>query len=185
MYCCAAFKRLASQTEPDASSNDNGTIAVDPDAGVQGGPSIAPDNKGPAPGGNTPQEPGNDIPPSTNNAGNQDPYPEGDVPESGNYQLCLTFKKNTEPMTITVDRKFKSERLNALHDAGRMKTSTAVDKGSRSQRSRKSGKSSKAAPAQQLIKIVPFQQLEEGVFIQQVRVKTIKVGFAIFWWFRT
>ena len=59
----------------------------------------------------------------------------------------------------------------------------AVGKASLSQRNRKSSKGNKAEPLHRIVKIVPFQQVEEGVFIQQVRVKTIKVGIIIFCWF--
>ena len=93
-------------------------------------------------------------------------------------------KRILNQKNYVVDGKFKSKRLNALHEAGKMKNlTTAVGKASLSQRNRKSSKGNKAEPLHRIVKIVPFQQVEEGVFIQQVRVKTIKVGIIIFCWF--
>jgi hypothetical protein len=78
-----------------------------------------------------------------------------------------------------VDQKYKSERLKALDAAGKIKTAsvtnTTLTRRGRTASNVKGSKGSKAAPSQRAVKIVPFQQVEEGVFIQKVRVKTIKV----------
>ena len=82
-----------------------------------------------------------------------------------------------------MEKKFKSARLNALDAAGKIKKLTAsVSKATLTHPRPKSSKGGKAGPLQQTVKIVSYQQVEEGVFIQQVRVKTIKVGITMFFW---
>lgn len=78
-------------------------------------------------------------------------------------------------------RKFRSQRLNELEEAGKIKSSSGVgSKTTHTQRNRKGGKVSSSQP----MKIVPYQQVEEGVFIQKVRVKTIKVSNMIYFLFQ-
>lgn len=90
-----------------------------------------------------------------------------------------------------VDHKFdsgrRSDRLKDLAAAGKLKTATTAEsKATGSRRRHRSGKVGQAGPSQQIAKpglskkiakVVPYQQVEEGVFIQQVRLKIIKVGY--------
>jgi len=79
-------------------------------------------------------------------------------------------------MICSEGRRFISKRLNALDQAGRIPNLAGV------------GASKPPAPRKQKasgggqmfssrrIAFVPYQQVQAGVFVQEVRVKTIKVG---------
>jgi ribosomal protein L13E len=102
-------------------------------------------------------------------------------------QVSNVLRQTNHLVNHKFDSGRRSDRLKELSEAGKhISATSAMGKTVSRRRRRRGGQSDQAGPSQQIAKagplkkmakVVPYQQVEEGVFIKQVRIKTIKVGY--------